>query len=177
MMPNRTFALLFSVLLLPACERGTQGDANADQNAPHDQAAENAPPSAGAPVAPGDRPALESFNVRNTAEVDAKLGNVILSDSGDAESSEIGAPTTSFEPSDTVYALVETDGTAPYVLYAKWIDSSGTVLSDYGVQVTETGARKTVISLSKPDGWSPGQNRVELAINGQQGKIFPFEVR
>jgi hypothetical protein len=34
-----------------------------------------------------------------------------------------------------------------------------------------------VISLSKPDGWPAGRNKVELAINGQVQRTVTFDVQ
>ncbi|WP_167285241.1 hypothetical protein [Marilutibacter alkalisoli] len=115
---------------------------------------------------------------RDTTPVDASVVGVRFSSSGDTENNTLGAPATTFKPTDTVYAEVETNGTAyEYTLYAKWMSPDGTVLADYGMRVGEAGPRRTVISLSKPDGWSEGAHSIELAINGKTERSVKFEVR
>jgi hypothetical protein len=47
----------------------------------------------------------------------------------------------------------------------------------YGVRVDGSGAQRTVISLSKPDGWASGKNAIELAINGKHQRTVTFEVQ
>jgi hypothetical protein len=115
---------------------------------------------------------------RETARVDATVTQVRLSDRGDTENRTLGAPRTAFGRHDTVFAEVQTSGGATdYSIYAKWMAPDGTVLSDYGVHVDRPGVQRTVISLSKPDGWMPGEHRIELAINGQKQQTVTFVVR
>ena len=115
---------------------------------------------------------------RDTTPVDTSITDVRLSDQGNAEDNRIGLPKNTFGPRDTVYAEVESQGTASsYTIYAKWIAADGTMLSDYGIKVNQAGTNRTVISLSKPDGWQPGENRIELAINGKTERTVTFVVR
>lgn len=114
---------------------------------------------------------------RDTTPVDADVVGVRLSNQGDTEKHTLGSPTTSFAPTDTVYAEVQTTGTAgEYTLYAKWFAPDGTELADYGMRVTEAGPKRTVISLSKHDGWAKGQGRIEIAINGELEETVTFDV-
>lgn len=125
---------------------------------------------------PGERPDLEQK--RDTTKVDARVTGVRFSAAGDTEAHSLGAPTAAFEPGDTVYAEIESSGTAPsYSIYAKWIAADGTVLSDYGMQVSEAGPKRTVVSLSKPDGWPTGTHSLEIAINGEKQQTAEFVVR
>ena len=57
------------------------------------------------------------------------------------------------------------------------VTGNGTVLADYGMRVTEAGSSRTVISLSKPDGWPQGTHSIEIAINGQAERTVTFEVQ
>lgn len=114
---------------------------------------------------------------RDTTPVDTKVVAVTLSNKGDTEENTIGAPSMSFAPRDTVYAEIESQGTADeYTIYAKWVGADGAELADYGIKVNEGGLKRTVISLSKPDGWAPGKNRIELAINGNPTVTEVFQV-
>ena len=135
-----------------------------------------APADANRPEAPG-LPDLAQPQ-RDTTPVDADVVGVRLSRQGDTENHTLGAPTTTFGPSDTVYVEVETGGTAGgYTLYAKWFAPDGTELADYGMRIAEAGPKRTVISLSKPDGWASGQGKVELAINGELEETVTFDVQ
>ncbi|WP_166212365.1 hypothetical protein [Cognatiluteimonas telluris] len=103
---------------------------------------------------------------------------VRLSSHGDADAGTIGPLASTFGRSDTVYAQVDTSGSAAsYSLYARWIAPGNLVLSDYGLHVGHPGTAHTVISLSKPDGWLPGAYRIELAINGKPQRTVVFQVR
>lgn len=115
---------------------------------------------------------------RDTTPVDTKVAEVTLSSKGDTEKQTLGMPAATFGPKDTVYAEVQTSGTAAaYTLYAKWIASDGTVLADYGMRINEAGLKRTIISLSKPDGWPQGENKIELAVNGKLERTVTFMVR
>lgn len=119
----------------------------------------------------------DEMHKRDTTPVDTKVVAVRLSNVGDTEENTIGAPSVSFAARDTVYAEIESQGTAnEYTIYAKWIGADGAELADYGIKVNEGGLKRTVISLSKPDGWAPGENRIELAINGNPTVTEVFRV-
>lgn len=115
---------------------------------------------------------------RDTTPVDTTIDAVRLSAEGDTEQNTLGAPTSTFGPRDSVYAEIQSNGTAnEYTIYAKWIGADGNVLADYGIRINEAGPKRTVISLSKPDGWAPGENRIELAINGRVLRTETFRVQ
>lgn len=115
---------------------------------------------------------------RDTTPVDTTIDAVTLSAEGDTEENTLGAPSSTFGPRDSVYAEIRSNGTASeYTIYAKWIGADGNVLADYGIRVNEAGPKRTVISLSKPDGWPQGENRIELAINGKVLRTETFRVQ
>lgn len=173
-------AALSAVLLLSAC----RGQAPADESA---TGAGNTTPSdtTGAPDAAAreGRDELMAMHapeqpVRDTTPVDARIENATFSNQGDTETNVIGPPTSVFDPHDTVYVEIHTKGSAPeYNLYAKWISPNGEVLSDYGLRVNQGVDSRTLISLSKPDGLMSGENRVEVAINGQPPRVLTYRVR
>lgn len=164
------------LVLLAGCKPAPEAEpAAGDAPAPPAPATVSAPADAARPDAPG----FPDFAppARDTTPVDADVVGVRLSRQGDTEKHTIGAPATSFGPTDTVYMEVETTGTAAgYTLYAKWFAPDGTELADYGMRIAEAGPKRTVISLSKPDGWASGQGKVELAINGELEETVTFEV-
>lgn len=166
------------VLALAACKGSA--DAPADEGASVDRApaAEMQEPSRGPEAGLAGMRDAGTMHERDTTPVDASVVRVRLSNEGDAEEGTLGMETSSFGPQDTVYAEVETSGTAgAYTLYAKWTAPDGTVLSDYGMSINEAGPVRTIISLSKPDGWEPGEGRIEIAINGKVEQTVPFQVR
>lgn len=115
---------------------------------------------------------------RDTTPVDARIESVTFSNQGDTETNTIGPSTSVFDPLDTVYVEIHTRGSAPeYNLYAKWISADGEVLSDYGLRVNQGVDSRMLISLSKPDGLMSGENRVEVAINGQPPRVLTYRVR
>lgn len=175
-MKGKIVLLAMAAVLAGACQRDAAPEPAADPaQAPAQTAdpATQAPPGAMQPELPAEPAAPQ----RNTAVVDARIENVVLSDQGDPDAGTIGAPKARFEPTDTVYAAVETDGTAnEYTLYAKWTDANGEVLSDYGMTVDGVGKQRKVLSLSKPDGWAEGRYGIELVINDGNRRTVNFDV-
>lgn len=174
MMVRHCYLILLAVAMT-ACQRAPQ-----TPESPQAAASTPAPPAAPARPGPDASPNLPEMaeSKRDTTPVDAHLVNVRLSKQGDTELNTLGSPATTFGATDTVYAEVETSGTAgAYTLYAKWLAPDGTVLSDYGMRINEAGPKRTVISLSKPDGWATGQGTIEIAINGKIERAVPFQVQ
>jgi hypothetical protein len=164
-------------MTLAACQPSKAPDAAKPDTAqtPAEPATAPPDPAAARDDGPG-RPDL-AMPQRDTTPVDTKVVNVRLSDQGNTETHTLGMPTTKFDPKDTVYAEIETSGTAKaYTIYAKWMTADGTVLADYGMRVEQPGTKRTVISLSKPDGWPQGKNSIEIAINGKTERTETFEV-
>lgn len=174
-MTYRLLCLTALAIALAACKPSAPDQAKPDAEQPTAQTpAEPAPPAAN-DMGP-ERPDL-ALPERDKTVVDAKVVNVRLSKEGDTEKHTLGAPTEKFGPTDTVYAEVETSGTAKeYTIYAKWMTADGTVLADYGMRVDQPGTKRTVISLSKPDGWPSGKNSIEIAINGKTERTVDFQV-
>ena len=177
-MTSRLICITALALALAACKPTAPETAKPDAAAT--PTAEQPPAQPADPMASEggpERPDL-AMPERDKTPVDAKVVNVRLSNSGDTEKHTLGAPTEKFGPKDTVYAEVETSGSAKeYTIYAKWMTADGTVLADYGMRVDQPGTKRTVISLSKPDGWPSGKNSIELAVNGKTERTVTFEVQ
>lgn len=166
------------ILALAACKGSADAPANGELSVDPAPGAEMQGPSRGTEAGLAGMREPDAMHKRDTTPVDASVVGVRLSNEGDAEEGTLGMETSSFGPQDTVYAEVETSGTAEaYNLYAKWTAPDGTVLSDYGMSISEAGPVRTVISLSKPDGWTPGEGTVEISINGKVEQVVPFQVR
>jgi hypothetical protein len=115
--------------------------------------------------------------VTDTTPVDTTVTTVKLADKAD-DKHLTGRVTDQFKPSDGVFMSIHTDGTAgKYTLSAKWKTPAGDTLTEYSQAITMAGPVDTIFSLSKPDGWAPGQYSVELSINGKLMRSVPFTVR
>lgn len=170
--------LLLSAILLVSCR---QPEAPAEDVSPGEapQAARADAGERGGPTEAemAGQPEFE-LNARDKTPTDASIVRVGLSNQGNPESGVIGAETAKFKPTDTVYASIETNAKqGGYTLYAKWVAVDGSVLSEYGTRVADGGMQRTVVSLSKPDGWTSGDYKIELAINSQQGRNVGFQVQ
>jgi hypothetical protein len=128
-----------------------------------DEKPAGAPPGAGLP--PAERVATP-FQVKRI-----DLGNAI------GASKEVTAPTVTFKPSDTIYASVVSEGTAPsVVLSAKWTYEDGQLVNESKQSIAPTGPATNEFHISKPDGWPKGKYQVAIAANGLPAGSKEFTV-
>ena len=86
--------------------------------------------------------------------------------------------TDEFRPSDTIYASVDTEGTATgATLTARWTYEDGQVVDETSQTISPTGATVTEFHISKPDGFPTGSYKVEISLNGQVVESSDFEVK
>src|SRR3546814_14271558 len=92
---------------------------------------------------------------------------------------KVGAPSTTFAPSDTIYASVATStsdpaASVPGTLSAKWTFEDGQVVNEESKSVNLTGAGNTEFHIAKPDGFPAGNYKVEISLDGNvvQSKDF-----
>ena len=90
----------------------------------------------------------------------------------------IADKTDSFQPADTFYVSVKTDGTAPSAtLTARWTYQDGQVVDESTQSIAPTaGAAATEFHLAKPDGWPAGTYKVEVLLNGASAGTREFKV-
>ena len=118
--------------------------------------APTAPPPAPAPVA--------------VASVD--LGNAVGPDQ------KVTTPSTTFAPTDTIYAAVSTTGSAANaVLNAKWSYQDGQTVNESSQTIAPNGAAVTTFHISKPDGWPAGNYKVEISLDGSPVSSKDFSVK
>ena len=111
--------------------------------------------------------AVKPFNVTNLA-----LGDAI-----DA-SKIVASPKTVFDPDDTIYAVVSSEGAASSAtIAARWTYEDGQVVNESTQLIAPTGPTATEFHIVKPDGWPKGRYKVEISANGAPSLSAEFEVR
>jgi hypothetical protein len=119
--------------------------------------------------APATPPVSTAAPFRVTA---LDLGNAIDS------SQRISSRTSSFAPSDTIYATLLSDGSAPNVeIVARWTFEDGQVVSESTQVLAPDGPSATEFHIAKPGGWPTGKYKVEVTANGATAASKEFEVK
>jgi hypothetical protein len=151
--------LLVASLILAAVACGRDEEPGALPAAPPAVApSPTAPPAASAPV---------PFRVAAI-----QLGSAVAADE------RVASPGSRFEPTDTIYASVETEGCSPGVtLSARWSTEDGKLLDEASETIAPTGPAFTEFHLSKPSGLPAGRYKVEIAANGSPIGTKRFEIR
>ena len=94
------------------------------------------------------------------------------------EGKRIAAPAAEFEPSDTIFASIATDGAAPQVtLVARWTYEDGQVVSEDTQVIAPNGPAATEFHIAKGSGFPEGKYRVEITANGMPAGSRDFEVK
>ena len=92
-------------------------------------------------------------------------------------SKAIADATDSFKPTDTIYASVATEGSAPTAaLKARWTYQDGQVVNESTQTIAPTGPATTEFHISKPDGWPAGKYKVEVFVDGSSAVAKDFNV-
>jgi hypothetical protein len=102
------------------------------------------------------------------------LGNAIGADK------KVTAPGDSFAKSDTIYAVVETQGAGTATLTAKWTYHKGDKVADVSSSeqnIAPTGPAVSEFHVGKPDGWPQGDYQVEVSLNGASAGAKKFTVK
>ena len=87
--------------------------------------------------------------------------------------------TANFKPADVIYAVVETKGTGPATLGARWTYQDNQVVNESSktVQLTGDDPVRTEFHISKPDGWPAGKYHLVVTLNGTNAGDKDFEVK
>ena len=158
-------AALFGTLALAGCKK--------DQ----DETAMTPPPATTEPAptpTPMPEPAPAPASSASVTAVD--LGNSIGADM------KVATPSTSFAPTDTIYASVATStsdpaGSVPGTLSATWTFEDGQVVNEESKSVNLTGAGNTEFHIAKPDGFPAGSYKVEISLDGNVVQSKDFTVQ
>ena len=124
---------------------------------------ETTPPAAGTPPVSANAPARVSAVV---------LGNAIGPDK------RVIDPASAFAPSDTIFASISTEGSAPSLtLAARWIYEDGQLVNESRETIAPNGSATTEFHIAKPDGFPAGRYKVEITADGAPAATREFEVR
>jgi len=89
----------------------------------------------------------------------------------------VTAPAESFAPGDTIYAVVLTSGSASSAtLTARFTYQDGQLVDESSQTIAPSGPTATEFHISKPDGWPPGEYRVEIRLDGVPSGSKAFSV-
>ena len=138
------------------------------------------PPPKPAPTAPAPAPTPPPAAAPAPATAGATFVSVDLGNGVNASGNALsGAPSTTFAPKDTIYALVKTSsGSAnPSTISAKWTFGGATLINENSRQVAAAGDSVTEFHIAKPDGWPAGKYSVAISVDGKQVGSKDFEVK
>lgn len=125
--------------------------------------------------ASADRPAEATGSVSSSEAVrvsDVKVGRAIGADK------RITDETDEFKPTDMIYAVVETKGTASTAtVQARWTYEDGQVVDESSQAISPGTDGATEFHVSKPGGWPKGKYKVEITLNGTPAESEDFEVK
>lgn len=82
-----------------------------------------------------------------------------------------------FAPKDSIYASVDTSGHGSAKLAAKWIYQDGQTVHEDSKMLDTSGRESTVFMISKPSGFSAGNYKVAISLNGEQVASKDFSIR
>ena len=151
-----TLSALVTVLALAGCKKSEAPVAPA-------------PPAVAPPAAPTPAPAPAPVGV-TVSSID--LGSAVGADQ------RVTAPKTEFAPTDTIYAVVNTSGSAQSVtLAAKWTYQDGQTVNESSQSIAPTGPAATAFQVAKPDGFPAGKYKVEITKDGSSAGTREFEVK
>ena len=83
-------------------------------------------------------------------------------------------------PGDTIYVTVDTAGSGPATVKAKWTYTKGgqtTVVKEDMQTITATGPAVTEFHISEPKGWPAGDYQVEVLVDDKSAGTKTFTVK
>jgi hypothetical protein len=107
-----------------------------------------------------------------------RVTSIELGTALDAKKHVTALGATTFEPDDTVYLSIVSEGAAPEVtLGARWTFEDGEVVSESTRVIMPVGPEANEFHVSKPNGWEPGRYTVEVTADGVSAASRDFEIR
>jgi hypothetical protein len=90
----------------------------------------------------------------------------------------VTAMTANFAPADTIYAVVNTEGSAASkTIVARWTFEDGQVVKEETQTLSPSGLATTEFHIVKPGGWPAGKYKVEILVDGASVDTKDFEVK
>ena len=103
---------------------------------------------------------------------DVTLGRAIGGDKAITDRTE------TFNPNDTIYASVTTDGSAnSAALRARWTFEDGQVVDESTNTIAPNNRERTEFHIAKPNGWPAGKYKLEVFLDNRSVETKDFEVR
>lgn len=90
----------------------------------------------------------------------------------------IVSPMTTFNPRDTIFVSVATDGSSPAAtLAARWtFGPDGQIVNEMSQPIAPTGAAVTEFHIVRPTAWPEGAYKVEIMLDGAPAGTKEFTV-
>jgi hypothetical protein len=111
------------------------------------------------------------------AKVPLSVSSVALGRTIDTNQ-KIATPSSSFSPTDFIYASVATVGTSSNAsVTARWTYQDGQTVNEASVPVVPGGSPYTAFHINKPSGFPPGKYKVDISLNGEAVASKDFEVK
>lgn len=87
--------------------------------------------------------------------------------------------TDTFRPNDVIYASVETKGSGPATLAARWTFDDNQLVDESSRTISPTGngPARTEFHVSKPGGWPTGKYHLTMTLNGATAGTKDFEIK
>lgn len=124
----------------------------------------------------GDRDAETGATDEPSATAGVEVTEVALGRAIGADKT-VTEPTTTFRPTDTIYASVRTEGTAvSSTIGARWTFEDGQVVDESSQTIAPTGPEVTEFHISNPGGWPVGSYEVAISLDGQAVETQSFTV-
>jgi hypothetical protein len=103
---------------------------------------------------------------------DVTLGRAVGGDKAITDRTE------TFQPNDTIYASVATEGSASSAtLRARWTFEDGQVVDESTRTIASNNRERTEFHISKPNGWPAGKYKLEVFLDDRSVETKNFEVR
>ena len=105
------------------------------------------------------------------AIADIQLGRHLGSDK------RVSDATTNFSPRDTIFAAVETSGSAPSTtVTARWTYEGQQIVKEDSRTIAPSGQETTEFHITKPSGWPKGKYQLTVTVGGST-QTKDFEVK
>jgi hypothetical protein len=90
----------------------------------------------------------------------------------------IAAPTETFGPRDTIYAVIASEGAAKSAtVKARWTFQDTTLVAEDSQQLAPTGPAWTEFHILKPTRWPVGSYAIEVTVDGADGGRKAFQIK